>query len=93
MKGSVSLSTLVPVTQAARMSRAFGPAIDAPAHWSVTEVSCTLRSGQITSSRYSRCCMTLPALAVVVVIRKSCSPSRQVVPSSSTSPSSRSISP
>ena len=29
------------------------PAIDAPAHWSVTEVNCTFNSGQITSSRYS----------------------------------------
>ena len=81
MKGKVALSTAVPVTQAARIALAFGPPIAAPAHSSVTEVTWTFSSGQITSRKYSRCCITLPALAVVVVIRKSCSPSRQVVPS------------
>ena len=48
-------------------SRVFGPAIENCAHWSDTEVSCTSSSGNSTCRQNSRCCITSPALAVVVV--------------------------
>ena len=47
----------------------FGPAIAQPPHWSVTEVTCTLKSGQRTCNNSSNRTITEDALLVVVVIK------------------------
>jgi hypothetical protein len=77
----------------ASVRRAWGPATDIAAHWSVTEANCTSSSGQTVWAWNSMCSITRPALAVVVVTKKWSGASRLVVPSSITMPSSRSISP
>ncbi len=56
------------ITSSASTSRAIGPASAAAAHCSVTDVANTSSSGHSTCSRHSRCCMTLTAFTVVVVI-------------------------
>ena len=94
MKGRLSFEmTAASSRQAAMVSRDFGPATETPAHWSETEVTCTFSSGQRVCSSSSSQTITLAALVVVVVIRKSLSDKRHVVPSSMTIPSSRSMMP
>ena len=51
-------------------SRERGPATENCAHCSVTEANCTSSSGHSHWWQNSRCCITLPALAVVVVTMK-----------------------
>jgi len=72
---------------------ALGPAIETVAYCSVTLVRRTSSSGHSVCSHSSRWPRTEAALPVVVVIRKCCSPSRVVTPSSMTMPSSPSIRP
>ena len=94
MNGSASLETAsARAMQAASVSRDFGPASAQPAHCSDTEVACTFNSGQRVCSNSSSQAITVAAWAVVVVMKYSLSDSRQVVPSSSTNPSSRSMMP
>ena len=64
-----------------------------PPQASVIEVTWTRSSGQAHSSRNSSHDMTSPACAVVVVMKKRFSDRRVVVPSSSATASSFSITP
>ena len=66
--GNAEFDTSMSAT-AARTSRALGPDNAAADHCSVTDVTYTSRSGQSIWSNDSRCCITCPALMVVVVIR------------------------
>ena len=85
-------SASAPGASAATTARARGPATATCAHWSVTGTIATSSSGHRHSAQNSRWLSTSPAAAVVVVTRNR-SPSRATVPSSSTKPSSRSITP
>ena len=51
-------------------SRARGPATATCAHCSVTEIACTSSSGQRHCAQNSRCAITSPAAAVVVVTQE-----------------------
>ena len=92
--GNAALPTSMSTERGQAPSRECGPASAAAAHCSVTDVDIDIELGPLDLQQASRCCMHLAPRSPSSSSSGSASAtSRDVVPSSSTMPSSRSIMP